>query len=390
MTEYRKEVEKTYASYGQVKELVKASIRSNLGHIKANLPWCKDIVHQLMISGPAGTGKSEMIRWAREWASEWIGKEVGLLCFNAAAKREEDIQGILKVLGDDDNGFARWIPMQEIHLMINTSEPLIVELQDFGQWNIPIQKTLMPALDWGERMWGGHKIPDNVMFIATTNDKDHKAGCGNILQPVQDRFTHIVHLDATVKEYAEWAAKNLHRYVATFLQQHGEELAGYRNMTNTLAKGFSFRTMEKLSAEQFRIDANMYPSKSVEKLTLRAVAGKALGDMYYQCMAMMQQSCDISGIIDDPDGVELPKHSDMMREMPLITEHLISAADKTNVTGIGRYLIRVADMDNSAAWGSIFWHNAIKKSPTLEDTTAHSAWVSNRKERDQAYVAKWK
>ena len=88
MTEYRKEVEKTYASYGQVKELVKASIRSNLGYIKANLPWCKDIVHQLMISGPAGTGKSEMIRWAREWASEWVGKEVGLLCFNAAAKRE--------------------------------------------------------------------------------------------------------------------------------------------------------------------------------------------------------------------------------------------------------------------------------------------------------------
>ena len=348
-----------------------------------------------MIFGKPGTGKSALVRMLAQWATDFLSnaglkdKTVNLIMVNAVSWSAEDINGVLMKV-TDSSGYVSWVPMERLHTIINTKEPTIVELQDFGQWDMRIQKTLMPALDRSERTWAGHKIPNCVMLIATTNDKDDRAGVGNILQTVQGRFTNIIGMNCTVAEYCNWASENLHEYVSSFLKIWGEDLNAFRNTTNTLSKGFCFRTMEMLSDEQKLIDANVYgDDNEMQKVAIQSCVGMHLGLKYWEHLINMRNLCDVTDIIKNPKLTPLPKNNEMMAKMPSIIHSLIESANSNDIRSINTYIMRVSMQDNCAGWGAIFWHNVLRKFPEFKKHESHTDWLSHRKEQDSLYTAKW-
>jgi hypothetical protein len=80
-----------------------------------------------------------------------------------------------------------------------------------------------------ERQVGGHKISDNVVFIAATNRKSDRAGVSGILEPVKSRFWAIIDLDPVLEDWVDWAYKeNVPGMIIAFLRYRPDMLCDFK------------------------------------------------------------------------------------------------------------------------------------------------------------------
>lgn len=158
-----------------------------LAFIPQNLP--------VLITGPAGVGKSEIVdQVAREL-------DYDLVISHPVVEDPTDAKGLPFPAADGKS--ARFLPFGNLDTILRATTPTLWFLDDFGQGSPAVQAAYMQILL--ARRVGEHVIPDCVTIVAATNRRTDNAGVSYILDPVLSRFATIVNVKPCIHSWAAWA-----------------------------------------------------------------------------------------------------------------------------------------------------------------------------------------
>ncbi len=150
--------------------------------------------HPLLIVGPPGIGKSDIV------AQCCAAAGVELLVFHPVISDPTDFKG----LPFAHNGEADFLPFGDLKALITASRPTVAFLDDLGQAPASVQAAAMQLLL--ARRIANHRVSDRITFLAATNRMGDRAGVQGVLEPVKSRFVSIINLAADVDDWLRWAA----------------------------------------------------------------------------------------------------------------------------------------------------------------------------------------
>lgn len=156
--------------------------------IQARLP--------VLIKGAPGIGKTDIVTQA----CNTIGAD--LIVSHPVVDEPIDYKGLPFVRDDH----AEFLPFGALRRIIEAQRPTVYFLDDLGQAPPSVQAAAMQLLL--ARRINGHRVSEQVTFIAATNRKQDKAAVSGILEPVKSRFVTIVELEPDVDDWVQWAVSN--------------------------------------------------------------------------------------------------------------------------------------------------------------------------------------
>jgi hypothetical protein len=146
-----------------------------------------------LIVGAPGIGKSDIVSQAAETAS------ADLLISHPVVSDPTDFKGLPFVV----DGHAEFLPFGDLRRLTETQKPTVFFLDDLGQAPVSVQAACMQLLL--ARRINGHRVSDQVTFVAATNRRQDKAGVQGILEPVKSRFAAILNLEPDLDDWVAWA-----------------------------------------------------------------------------------------------------------------------------------------------------------------------------------------
>ena len=129
----------------------------------------------LLIKGAPGIGKTDIVKMICNLIA------ARLIMTHPVVSDPTDIKGLPFIVTQvDGKQVAEFLPIGHMRLLIDADELTVVFFDDLGQAPPSVQAAVMQLLL--ERRINGHKVSDNVVFVAATNDRSHKAhvqACSN-------------------------------------------------------------------------------------------------------------------------------------------------------------------------------------------------------------------
>lgn len=147
----------------------------------------------VLIKGAPGIGKTDGV----VQACETVGAK--LIISHPVVSDPIDYKGMPFVT----EGRAEFLPFGDLRQLIEADSLTVYFLDDLGQAPPTVQAAAMQLI-LGRRI-NGHKVSDQVCFVAATNRKQDKAGVTGILEPVKSRFATIVELTPDLEDWVSWA-----------------------------------------------------------------------------------------------------------------------------------------------------------------------------------------
>lgn len=151
----------------------------------------------VLIKGKPGIGKSDIV------AQACNKLDVDLIISHPVVSDPTDFKG-LPFPGED--GIAHFLPFGDLHSLVTATKETVFFLDDLGQAPASVQAACMQLLL--ARRINGHKVSDNVTFIAATNRREDRAAVNGLLEPVKSRFASIVELEVNTDDWIQWALNN--------------------------------------------------------------------------------------------------------------------------------------------------------------------------------------
>lgn len=147
----------------------------------------------VLIKGAPGIGKTDVVTQACESAG------ANLIISHPVVSDPIDYKGMPFVV----DGRADFIPFGDLRQLVEADKLTVYFLDDLGQAPPTVQAAAMQLI-LGRRI-NGHKVSDQVCFVAATNRKQDKAGVTGILEPVKSRFATIIELTPDLEDWVSWA-----------------------------------------------------------------------------------------------------------------------------------------------------------------------------------------
>ena len=104
----------------------------------------------------------------------------------------------------------------------NPTTPALLMLDELPQGSTQVAKILAKWAN--EREISGLNLPDNVMIVATGNQRKHQAGAGSALSHLISRFK-VYEISPDVEGWLDWGADILHEQVLAYI--HMKPSASY-------------------------------------------------------------------------------------------------------------------------------------------------------------------
>ena len=149
---------------------------------------------KILLVGPPGVGKTSI---PRQVASD-LGYKV--ITDHPVYGDPTDGKGIPWI--NQAEMKADYFPAGNLAKVLSATEPTLWLIDDFGQASPSVQASYMPPLL--DRTINGHKIPDYVSVMATTNARSHRAGVQGLLEPVKSRFDTIIGLSVNLDDSCQY------------------------------------------------------------------------------------------------------------------------------------------------------------------------------------------
>src|SRR5512146_2136100 len=146
------------------------------------------------VSGGPGIGKTEIIAQA----AALLGADH--IVSTPSTEDPTNAAGLPWIGKDKER--AVFLPFGQVAKALDAKKLTVWDLEDFGQAPPLVQAGYMPWLS--ARELNGHKLPDCVSIVATTNRRTDKAGVGGYLEPVKSRFGVMVELVPDLDEWCDW------------------------------------------------------------------------------------------------------------------------------------------------------------------------------------------
>jgi hypothetical protein len=150
----------------------------------------------ILIKGAPGIGKTDIVKQA------CTNTSTRLIISHPVVSDPVDYKGFPFVIDNE----AHFLPFGDLNQLINAQAPTAYFMDDLGQAPATVQAAAMQLIL--ERRINGHRVSDQVTFLAATNRKTDRAGVTGILEPVKSRFAAIIELEPDVDDWVKWAIRN--------------------------------------------------------------------------------------------------------------------------------------------------------------------------------------
>jgi hypothetical protein len=242
---------------------------------------------------------------------------------------------------------------------MNATKPTVWFLDDLGQASPAVQAAKMQLLLAREIQ--GHKISDQVTFVAATNRRTDRAGVSGILEPVKSRFCSIVELAPDLDSWCNWAIdRNVHPLLIAFLRFKPELLCNF-TATNDLVNSPVPRTwnhVNKLLA--------MKLSPSLLSIAIAGAVGEGAATEFMAFMKLYEQLPNIDQILIDPKSVAIPTNPAVLYSL---AGALAMKANSTTFNAITSYVNRLVAADH-AEFGVLCVRDCLRRDNSLRHSQA--------------------
>jgi hypothetical protein len=277
--------------------------------------------YPVMITGQPGIGKTEIIK---EVVSSL--KDHQLLISHPVVSDPTDFKGMPFVT----NGSAEFLPFGDLKQLIDADKPLIHFLDDFGQASTSVQAAAMQLIL--ERRINGHKISDNVVFMAATNRHTDRAGVSGILEPVKSRFMTILELEVNIDDWIEWATKKgLPPELVSFIRFKPKMLSDFqpsRELKNSPTPRTIYHVGEMM---------NSGLDKSFEFEVFSGAAGEGFATEFRSYLTIYRDLPDPREVLKNPTTAIVPKELSQKYAISGAISHIVKEDNFKNfITYIDR------------------------------------------------------
>lgn len=330
--------------------------------LKKVLRTAIDNFHPMLVVSPPGCGKTDIIKQVV------AAMGLKLMIVHLVVRERVDFGGMPWVRIDDATGEmkADFVPFGQFLEMIRADEKIVVFFDDFGQASEDVQKAIMQILL--ERSLNGHKISDNVTFLAATNDRGHKAGVAGILEPVKSRFISIVYLNPDVYEWIEWSIDaGLPHELPGFMAYQPDYLTAFE-ATKDLVNSPCPRTIANIG----KIMMANYPEEAWNEL-FEGAAGKAFASGYTGWLRNFHSlPSSPHAVLDNPDSVDLDKITEPSALYALCSSIAHLCNDHKKPENVFRFAQRIP-----REYGKFTVLAATTKNPELKECSEYVQWAVN-------------
>ena len=317
----------------------------------------------VLVTGKPGQGKTDIV----SQAAAACGAK--LIMSHPVVDEPIDYKGMPAII-EDETGHkaATFLPFGNLKALINTDGPVVYFMDDLGQAPKSVQAAAMQLLL--ARKINGHRVSDDVTFVAATNRKEDKAGVTGILEPVKDRFATIVELEQSLNDWCVWAlnpAHNIPHEIISFIRYRPQYLTAFEP-TPGMTKTPTPRTIANVG--------HMIRAGIPKELELRVFNGAAGKEFAIELTGFLRIYRDLP----DPDVVLMnPKAADIPQEkssLYALCGALSARATENNMERFVTYIERLPEEFNVLSMRDAVARNKNE----LAKTQAFAQWVVNHQD----------
>jgi hypothetical protein len=212
------------------------------------------------------------------------------------------------------------------------------------------------------RRINGHKVSDQVIFLAATNRRQDRAAVQGILEPVKSRFASILELEVNVDDWVDWAIEN----------NMPVELIAFIRFRPNLLHDFK-PTADIINTPNPRTVANVGKMmnaglpKDTEYEMISGAAGEGFAAEFLGFLKVYRDLPDIEKLIANPEKADVPTEPSTLFA---VCGALSDKANKKNFGNIIKFTDRLP-----GEFQVLLIKDAIKRNKALANTTEFSAWA---------------
>lgn len=278
----------------------------------------------VLLTGSPGIGKTEIIQSITQ------DIEYDLKISHPVTGDPTDYKGY--PFFDQETKTASFVPFQDLNDLITATKPLVYFLDDLGQATMTVQAAAMQLILG--RQINGHKVSDNVIFVAATNRRGDKAGVQRLIEPLKSRFVSIVELETDVDQWVKWAIENeVDERVTSFIRFRPELLDDFKpssNLTNTPSPRTNKHVSEILKMN--------LPVEITDEL-IEGAAGEGYRAEFMPFIRIWTELPNVKSILLNPETAEVPE--DKPNIMYALTGAIAAQASKISMDSICKYSERI-------------------------------------------------
>lgn len=302
----------------------------------------------LLITGAPGVGKSDLVGQSAVKAKARM-----LDPFHPVVSNPTDFAGMPWV----ENGEANFIPFGNLKALMTAQGLTVCFIDDLGQASPAVQAAAMQLLL--ARSINGHRVSEDVVFVAATNRRRDRAGVQGILEPVKTRFVSIVELKTDENDWCRWAATaDIEPAVIAFIRYRPELLWDFvptADMTNSPSP--------RMWAQVSKIVRMGLPS-DLQVPMFQGAVGKGAAQEFTGFLRVWQDMVSPDLILTNPDTAPIP--NEISARWAVTTALATRVTDKT-MTRYARYLERLMEASYTAI-AALSMKLAVARNPKLTNT----------------------
>ncbi|MDA3813156.1 MAG: ATP-binding protein [Candidatus Cloacimonetes bacterium] len=308
--------------------------------------------YPLLIKGAPGTGKSDLVQQA------CLETDTELIVSHPVVSDPTDFKGL--PFPNKEGTAAKFLPFGDLLRLIKADRPMMMFLDDLGQASASVQAAAMQLLL--ARRINGHKVSDQVIFLAATNRRQDRAAVQGILEPVKSRFASILELEVNVDDWVDWAIEN----------NMPVELIAFIRFRPNLLHDFK-PTADIINTPNPRTVANVGKMmnaglpKDTEYEMISGAAGEGFAAEFLGFLKVYRDLPDIEKLIANPEKADVPTEPSTLFA---VCGALSDKANKKNFGNIIKFTDRLP-----GEFQVLLIKDAIKRNKALANTTEFSAWA---------------
>lgn len=304
----------------------------------------------VLVAGAPGIGKTDIVKAACDDA------DAACIVMHPVVSDPTDFKGLPWA----QDGHATFLPFGELDALIGAKTLTACFLDDLGQASPAVQAAAMQLIL--ARHINGHKVSDNVVFLAATNRRGDRAGVSGLLEPVKSRFTTIVELQADAKDWSAWAVNaGIAPEVIAFLRFRPALLADFK-ATADLVNSPSPRTWSAVS----RLLALDLP-KELQLPTITGAVGEAAAVEFVAFLRVWQQMVSPDVVLTTPGTAPIPSEPSALYALTTAIAMRVQAASTGRLC---TYLERLVN-EGKSEFAAVSLQTMTTRDATLANTPGY-------------------
>jgi hypothetical protein len=279
----------------------------------------------VLLVGAPGVGKSDLVAQAAQASG------ADLIVSHPVVSDPTDAKGLPWVGKDGES--ATFLPFGDLSRALHAEQPTVWFLDDLGQATPAVQASYMQLLL--ARRVNGHALPECVTFVAATNRRTDRAGVSGILESVKSRFVSIVHVEANLDDWCNWALRTNQPAELVAFVRFRPELLHQFNPTADLVNSPCPRTW----AAAGKIIA-LKLSPAIELAALQGAVGDGPAAEFVAFLQIYRELPSLDAILLDPDSAPLPSQP---AALYAVATGLAARATEANFARVAKYAMRLND-----------------------------------------------